>query len=136
MKTKNTPIRLFITAVLLSAAWAACPVDQARAADDEAVAMIVELITGSDKDMQMMAIQQISTPPCGLSAMPTAKTITSDSANGATNISGYRTETRPAVSAESFTTMSTAGTGRPTSRLPARSARLSTRSIRPWSGVI
>jgi HEAT repeat protein len=59
MKTENTPIRPLVAAFLLSVALAFCPTEQARAAEDEAVAMIVELITGSDKDMQTMAIQQI-----------------------------------------------------------------------------
>jgi len=41
---------------------------QARAAEDEAVGMIAELITGSDKDMQNMAIDQIRKQALGKAA--------------------------------------------------------------------
>jgi len=61
MKTKNARYsnRFLLAAVLLSFGLTTLPTDQAHAADSEAVDMIVELITGSDNDMRMMAIQQI-----------------------------------------------------------------------------
>ncbi|MDP6636302.1 MAG: HEAT repeat domain-containing protein [Phycisphaerae bacterium] len=61
MKTKNTRYsnRLLLAALLLSFGFASFPTDVARAADDEAADMIVELLSGSDNDMRIMAIQQI-----------------------------------------------------------------------------
>ena len=61
MKTENTRYsnRFLLSAVLLSFGLTTFPTDQAHAADNEAVDMIVELITGSDNDMRIMAIQQI-----------------------------------------------------------------------------
>jgi len=61
MNTRNTryPNRLLCAAVLLSVGLTAFPTGEARGADDDVVDMIVELVTGSDNDMRMMAIQQI-----------------------------------------------------------------------------
>lgn len=60
MKTKNTQNAnaFLLAAFLLTTVVTALSPSEARAAD-EAVDMIVELITGSDDDMRMMAIQQI-----------------------------------------------------------------------------
>jgi len=61
MKTKNTRYsnRFLPVAVLLLFGLTTFPAGRAHAADSELVDMIVELITGSDKDMRMMAIKQI-----------------------------------------------------------------------------
>ena len=61
MKTRNTRHAngLLLTAVLLSAGFAPFLTGVARAAGNEAVDMIVELLSGSDNDMRVMAIQQI-----------------------------------------------------------------------------
>ena len=60
MKTENIrQVRGLPAVLVLSVALIPFLTDKARAADDEAVDMIVELITGSDNDMRMLAIQQI-----------------------------------------------------------------------------
>jgi len=50
---------LFFAAILFSVGLAFFLVGETRAADNEAVNMIVELISGSDNDMLMLALQQI-----------------------------------------------------------------------------
>jgi len=50
---------LLLAALVLAVGLASFPTGEARGADDEAVDMIVELISGSDKDMRMLALQQI-----------------------------------------------------------------------------
>jgi HEAT repeat protein len=61
MKTKN--IRhtdyLLLCALLFSGGFASLLTGEARAADDEVLDMIVELVKGPDKDMRMLALQQI-----------------------------------------------------------------------------
>ena len=61
MKTKHTrpAARILTASILLSTALTGLTASRAIAAEDEAVGMIVELITGSDKDMQTMAIGQV-----------------------------------------------------------------------------
>ena len=58
LTAQSTPASLLM-ALLFSVGLAAFPTGQAHAADDDAVDMIVELVTGSDNDMRTMAIQQI-----------------------------------------------------------------------------
>jgi HEAT repeat protein len=58
-KNKQNAIAPIIIAVLITSALTAFSPREARAAD-EATDMIVELITGSDDDMRLMAIQQVS----------------------------------------------------------------------------
>ncbi|MCH8217747.1 MAG: HEAT repeat domain-containing protein [Planctomycetes bacterium] len=50
---------LLLVALLFSVGLAFLRTGEARAADDEAVDMIVELLSGSDNDMRMLALQQI-----------------------------------------------------------------------------
>ncbi len=50
---------LLLAALLLAVPLASFLTGEARGADDEAVDMIVELISGSDKDMRILALQQI-----------------------------------------------------------------------------
>ena len=64
MKTKNTRIHqhtngLLLAALLFSVGLASFLTGEARRADDEVVDMIVELVSGSDNDMRMLALQQI-----------------------------------------------------------------------------
>jgi len=59
MKTKNTRHCLLLAACLFSVGLAPFLTGEARAADDEVVDMIVELASGSDNDMRMLALQQI-----------------------------------------------------------------------------
>lgn len=63
MKTKNTlhqhTNRILFAAILFSAGMLPLLTCDVHAAEDEAVDMIVELISGSDNDMRMLAIQQI-----------------------------------------------------------------------------
>jgi len=64
MRTKNTRIHqhtngLLLAALLFSVGLASFLTGEARGADDEAVDMIVELVSGSDNDMRMLALQQI-----------------------------------------------------------------------------
>jgi len=50
---------LLLAAVLFSVGLASFSAGEARAADSDAVDMIVELVSGSDNDMRMLALQQI-----------------------------------------------------------------------------
>lgn len=50
---------LLLVALLFSVGLAPFLTGEARGADDEAVDMIVELVSGSDNDMRMLALQQI-----------------------------------------------------------------------------
>ncbi len=50
---------LLLAALLFAVPLASFLTGEARGADDEAVDMIVELISGSDKDMRILALQQI-----------------------------------------------------------------------------
>ena len=67
MKAQNTlhvtarsrPTALHLAALLFAVGVASSLTSEARGADDEAVDMIVELVSGSDNDMRMMALQQI-----------------------------------------------------------------------------
>ncbi|MCF7972819.1 MAG: HEAT repeat domain-containing protein [Phycisphaerae bacterium] len=60
MKTKTTPLTHCLLYVLLgSICVTSFFMDKACAAEDEVVAMIVELVKGSDIDMRVMALQQI-----------------------------------------------------------------------------
>ena len=61
MKTRNTrhSNRLCLAAVWFSAGLASFLTGEVRGADNEAVDMIVELVSGSDNDMRMLALQQI-----------------------------------------------------------------------------
>ena len=61
MKTKNTQHTkcLLLTALLFSVSFASFLAGEARGADDEVVDMIVELVSSSDNDMRMLALQQI-----------------------------------------------------------------------------
>ena len=59
MKTRNTQHCLLLAALLFSVGLAPFLTGEARAADDEVVDMIVELVSGSDNDMRMLAFQQI-----------------------------------------------------------------------------
>jgi hypothetical protein len=61
MKPSNTRYAngLILAAVLLSVGFAPFLTGVARAADNEVVDMIVKLLSGSDNDMRVMAIQQI-----------------------------------------------------------------------------
>jgi len=61
MKTKNTRHTncLLLTALLFSVSFASFLAGEARGADGEVVDMIVELVSSSDNDMRMLALQQI-----------------------------------------------------------------------------
>jgi HEAT repeat protein len=50
---------LLLIALLFAAGFASFPTGAAWAADDEVVDMLVELVKGSDRDMRMLAFQQI-----------------------------------------------------------------------------
>lgn len=61
MKTRKTRQAncLFLTAMLLSVVFTSFLTSKVCGADDEVVDMIVELLGGPDKDMRMLALQQI-----------------------------------------------------------------------------
>ena len=59
MKIRQYAKRLFAAALVLWAGALSCPTVEARAAEDAAVDMIVELISGPDEDMRALALQQI-----------------------------------------------------------------------------
>jgi len=66
--TKQYSARILTASILLTGALITLAAPHAVAAEDEAVGMIVELIAGSDKDMQTMAIDQIRKQSLGKAA--------------------------------------------------------------------